>query len=260
MRKHPDKIRLFLRHEKDKIYVAGRKTGKFNFMCTREACRGKYIALLEGDDFWIDNLKLQKQADYLEQNPECIFVVGRTLRLNMQTGESKMAPSLKKVGVMNFSHVLNGIVGHTSTICFRNGTMNHRDPTYTQAINGDWLTELILLENGGVFYVDKSVMSVYRITGTGIWTAIDLKKQIHSNFDTLLAYEPRVPAQWRKQFLQVKMEYEWLKIKQAGLLRNIPAIFSLFKRYPQFALAIPSRAVRSISSKLRRIFDISNNE
>ena len=40
---------------------------KYNF--TR--ARGKYIALCEGDDYWIDECKLQKQFDYMEQNPEC---------------------------------------------------------------------------------------------------------------------------------------------------------------------------------------------
>src|SRR5699024_6113588 len=71
--KHPDKIRLFLRKEEDKCFIDGRPTGKINIMKTRNAARGKYAALCDGDDYWTDPGKLQKQADFLEQNPDYVL-------------------------------------------------------------------------------------------------------------------------------------------------------------------------------------------
>lgn len=68
--KHPEKIRIFLRSREDVIYSHGYPTGRFNFLQTIKACRGKYIALCEGDDYWHDPEKLKKQVEFMEANPD----------------------------------------------------------------------------------------------------------------------------------------------------------------------------------------------
>lgn len=68
---HPDKIRLFLRDRNtSSVYnVNGKRIFGFNGKWTRKSARGKYIAMCEGDDYWTDPLKLQKQVDFMESNP-----------------------------------------------------------------------------------------------------------------------------------------------------------------------------------------------
>ena len=65
--KYPNLIRLFLRSRKDVIYVNDKPTGRHNMIENIKAARGKYIALLEGDDFWLNEYKLQKQIDFLDK-------------------------------------------------------------------------------------------------------------------------------------------------------------------------------------------------
>jgi glycosyltransferase involved in cell wall biosynthesis len=61
-KRYSDKIKLFLNNSNKGMHR--------NFLDSLDACQGKYIAVCEGDDYWIDPYKLQKQVAYLEANPE----------------------------------------------------------------------------------------------------------------------------------------------------------------------------------------------
>lgn len=65
---YPDKIRLILRSQSENGREAFRSQGVYNFIETCKDCRGKYQAICDGDDAWIDPLKLQKQYDIMEKD------------------------------------------------------------------------------------------------------------------------------------------------------------------------------------------------
>lgn len=93
--RYPDKIRLFLRDRKDVVFVDGKPTGRFNFIETLEEAKGKYVAMCDGDDYWIDPLKLQKQVDFLEANPTYSICTARFL-IKQAEGEEPYERDLEK--------------------------------------------------------------------------------------------------------------------------------------------------------------------
>ena len=89
-RKYPDKIRVLWWHE---------NVSKFggNSRRVRARCRGEFIAYCEGDDYWTDPLKLQKQVDVMRKNPSVGLCFGLADSLNQVTGEIKHGEPLSDV-------------------------------------------------------------------------------------------------------------------------------------------------------------------
>ncbi|RKX47329.1 MAG: hypothetical protein DRP64_01340 [Verrucomicrobia bacterium] len=72
--KHPERIQLIFRSRSDPEREAYAAQGNYNYVKTLKVCRGKYFADVDGDDAWLDPLKLQKQFDVIESNPSLCLV------------------------------------------------------------------------------------------------------------------------------------------------------------------------------------------
>lgn len=83
--KYPNLIVPLLQSENQ--YSQGVKPG-FDIVMPR--CQGKYIAHCEGDDYWIDPYKLQKQVDFMEGNPEYSFIFHDCEILNQNSGSRQL--------------------------------------------------------------------------------------------------------------------------------------------------------------------------
>ncbi len=80
---YPDLIRVFF--NKNNLGLAQ------NFSQALTICKGKYIAICEGDDFWTDPYKLQNQVDFLENNHNCVIVSHNSTRLYEEVGTENSA-------------------------------------------------------------------------------------------------------------------------------------------------------------------------
>ncbi len=165
-----------------------------NFIKTLDACNGKYIAVCEGDDFWTDKKKLQKQVNFLDNNEKLSLVFTNRFILNVADNKiSKHIIANKKNGY-SLNDVIGGFVPSTQTILFRNDkNLISFLKKYPSHPSGDQLVALYYGTKGN-FYLMDDFTATYRITGDGAWSGRMDNRQYslsiyYENFRTILKLE-----------------------------------------------------------------------
>lgn len=159
---HPDIIRLVLQE---------RNLGmQRNFASTFKACGGRYVALLEGDDYWTSPHKLQKQADFLDSHPDCALCFHTALEVYEDAGRPprKFPPGCFKE-ISSIEDLLARNFMHTCSVMFRAGLFAEFPGWFYELTMGDWPLQILNAEHGKIGYIDE-VMSAYRVHPQGAWS------------------------------------------------------------------------------------------
>ncbi len=137
--------------------------------------QGKYIALCEGDDYWCDEYKLQKQVDFLESHSDCVGCVSGTKILNYMDDkkESLYYPTEKSRYVTVGEAVENGMVYPTASFIFRTNCLNKDKLQNLNLGFGDYTRILDLCLQGRI-YAFHEIFTVYRYGVPGSWTQKNL--------------------------------------------------------------------------------------
>ncbi|MEY8765811.1 MULTISPECIES: glycosyltransferase family 2 protein [Francisella] len=135
--------------------------------------QGAYIALCDGDDYWTDRHKLQKQVDFLEANPEFMGCSHNTITVEKNNETSKLvAYNGHQTDVHHFDEYSKGeCYFHTSSYVYRFGGKYRTEvEEYLQFYNSDWYMCLVFSYFGPIKSFNN-IMSAYRIHDLGIWSA-----------------------------------------------------------------------------------------
>jgi len=146
-----------------------------NFIENLKACKGNYIALLEGDDYWTDPLKLQKQVDFLELNPDYVMCC-HNVKIEKNNGEIEYISDKLKVKKETYTmeDLCSDMSIHTSSLLYRNNLLKEFPDMLYKCTIGDFALRILIAEHGKTKYMDE-VMSAYRIHSGGIFSGAGLR-------------------------------------------------------------------------------------
>ena len=165
-KRYPDLIKPI--YQTVNQYSRGQSISKLNLA----RAQGKYIALCEGDDYWIDPNKLQKQVDYMEAHPECSLCVhGGYIENASDKNNRYKHRSSKKSKCFSVVEVIEGGGGLflTNSMLYPLKYQENRPEFFKLAPVGDYPLAINLSLLGKVFYIDEP-MSVYRVGVSSSWT------------------------------------------------------------------------------------------
>jgi Glycosyl transferase family 2 len=182
--------------------------GPRNFLGTLATCRGQYLALLEGDDYWICTNKLQKQVDFLDAHPNWNICCSRAQvrnelsissgALRAQTGiifpAHPQGVHLDRQEVMGLlpaipraagTYTLNDLLHEnfipTCTVVYRWSGLGHRFPSWHYRSSlGDLPLHAIVAGQNNIELLDDCT-AVYRIHPGGVWSSRDRASQFREN-------------------------------------------------------------------------------
>lgn len=130
--------------------------------------QGKYVAICEGDDYWTDSRKLQKQIDYLENNPDCTlcFHNAEIIDENDQpSGKLMLDQSIESRSYTAGDLAVLGFIPTASKV-YRRSAFANPPEWYFRSVVGDYPSQLIISSLGYAYYINE-VMSNYRHGSSG---------------------------------------------------------------------------------------------
>lgn len=177
-RSYPNKIRL--------LSLEDNLGPNKNLARTLNACRGEYVAILEGDDYWISKRKLHSQVSLLEQNAD--FAMCFTDGFDI-CDDGSLPPPVRVLRIHTFSidDVLAGYCPPLVSLMLRRSLVNALPEWYCSLYAGDWALALLVLLNmpdGKIKYIDEK-MVVYRHHSGGIWSPLTRLKKAQRSYQVI---------------------------------------------------------------------------
>ena len=187
--KYPNKIKLLL--NKQNIGMMP------NFVQTLKACKGKYIALCEGDDYWTDPLKLQKQVDFLEANEDFSICFHEAEVVDKNSSFLRFYNNFNINKEFDLYDLIKKNFITTASILLR--YKRNLPDNFFKLSAGDWGLLIYYAQYGKIYYMKKS-MSAYRVHPEGLWSKMTHNEMILKGVGVMKQLDKILDYKYHKEF------------------------------------------------------------
>jgi len=230
--KYPDKIELFL-PEKN-IGISGINNIAIITYKTCFDSGAKYIALCEGDDYWVDSSKLQKQIDFLEKNSSFSGVFHETQTIDKKGNLGKVYGQSAPETVFLKDTFTTTCAFHTSSFLFRREYLILPN-WFSKILSGDMALFSIIASRGSIKKIPE-IMSMYRKHESGLTSQTSTTKNYHQqrielfelldeHFNFMYASNIQYVIGYHKQAIEACSQSHFKK----NLRKGINYLFRLFR-------------------------------
>jgi len=211
-RRFPDRIRLL---------PAGPNVGmNRNLVRTLEACRGEYVALLEGDDYWTAHDKLQRQVDFLRSNPGCAICCHAVLTLAQ---DGKIAPHSNQSGQIRPVSTLEDLLRRnfikTCSVMFRARLFGEFPAWFFDLPWGDYPLNILNAHFGDIGYLEDG-MAIYREHAAGAWSGLSAIDQLERQVEYYAIILTKLKTKHQKIFQRALSTLHYRLGRQYASRRN----------------------------------------
>lgn len=248
-KKYPDLIELILPSENTKSLVVLEQLFPACFNSG-----AKYIAMCEGDDFWCDSTKLQKQIDFLERNPDFSGCAHNTeLLLTESPGEKSFVVNNIAKNTFTINDFTRGeAYFHTSSMVYRVDKIREIDFEFYKKNPGDSIFLTLMASVGSIGYID-SVMSTYRVHADGVWSKLTNIEQLIKNLSAVIACNKALKYKYEKNYLPLFINNTVNNFKE-----HDKEILNMISKFPSRDInKIVEYLYRSNDEKLNSTVDLS---